>query len=771
MADGLIGSGLVPRDVSFYDFYKPSLPADGYVISFEAGVDGVGATLPTQTQAFIVEGPQFALPPSDVHSVYPPANSVGQFGKILPMVVLENRALPWERELVSGPANAPWVALLIFSDDEVTLDPANNSPLETMTVEAFLNPESGWAAPDIDQSLIAPDVLDGPVSTIALEAEVFRAVCPRLIDLPYLAHVRSNAMTQQAVQPGDYEPGWFSVVMANRFPANGTGQKGSGGRNHAVLVALEGWEAWLGDTRPSDGDAVRLAVLEYWSFGSIEQQGASFYDLAEHLADPETDGAQALLLRPPALDESLSGDPAAAEAAQRIDDGYVPLASKAPSGEDTFAWYRGPFTPVAAQPESTGAEWPRSASAAMIYDEGYAVFDHTYSAAWQVGRSLALADRSFSVDLLQLRREAGASLARMSAVLAANPEARLTVADAERKPAPMLEDGDDLILAVADPALTTSFKDLARFELNQAGAPRAPWRRRTRYPGGVQAIRDLVVRQDAADALAAASADLTPNMITWLAKLCLLNAVPFSHLAPVQSMLPVESLRFFYVDQNWLRAAMSGALSLGVHGSRDMAVHAMMNSVLMDAALDEAGSLRSQWLTSSTGQTGPGGPPQAGILLRSQLVSGWPGLEVMGEAQGAETPILRMERLDQTTLLVLFSEIPDTVSLSEPYQGLRFGADDNWRFDLRSMVAPVGKELTKTFPATGSVLSFERPAPTGGTPPGIGERVLDIGNALIPALQSALGPGVTLGGAGFALQAINAPERIQFIPTSTGSAQ
>ena len=49
----------------------------------------------------------------------------------------------------------------------------------------------------------------------------------------------------------------------------------------------------------------------------------------------------------------------------------------------------------------------------------------------------------------------------------------------------------------------------------------------------------------------------------------LLRPVPFSHLVPDLRMLPTELIRFFYVDQGWIDAAVAGALSLAVHGSAE----------------------------------------------------------------------------------------------------------------------------------------------------------------------------------------------------------
>ncbi len=45
-----------------------------------------------------------------------------------------------------------------------------------------------------------------------------------------------------------------------------------------------------------------------------------------------------------------------------------------------------------------------------------------------------------------------------------------------------------------------------------------------------------------------------PDVVRFLARLRLLEGVPFNYLVPDATMLPLESIRFFYVDRNWLDA-------------------------------------------------------------------------------------------------------------------------------------------------------------------------------------------------------------------------
>jgi hypothetical protein len=75
----------------------------------------------------------------------------------------------------------------------------------------------------------------------------------------------------------------------------------------------------------------------------------------------------------------------------------------------------------------------------------------------------------------------------------------------------------------------------------------------------------------------------------------------------------------------------------------------------------------------------------SGFLLRSALVSGWPGLEVRATAAasgsgpttqctGAEVEIVRMQRLSPDVLLCIFAGPFGCVQIHEPKEGVTYGA-------------------------------------------------------------------------------------------------
>lgn len=108
-------------------------------------------------------------------------------------------------------------------------------------------------------------------------------------------------------------------------------------------------------------------------------------------------------------------------------------------------------------------------------------------------------------------------------------------------------------------------------------------------------------------------------LVEWLDGLRNLVGIPFKYLVPDERMLPPESLRMFSVSARWLAALRDGALSLARPPGLPRS----------DA---ESALLAASPLV-----------PRSGFLLRSALVSGWPGLQLdevapVGGVDSAELP-------------------------------------------------------------------------------------------------------------------------------------
>ena len=202
----------------------------------------------------------------------------------------------------------------------------------------------------------------------------------------------------------------------------------------------------------------------------------------------------------------------------------------------------------------------------------------------------------------------------------------------------------------------------------------------------------------------------------WLARLRLLEGVPFAQLVADPLLLPTESIRFFHIDRGWTDALVEGALSVGTVTTADRAALETLYRVVRDET-DEAERLvrLPGWEPGAAVPTGPTGP-LSGFLLRSRMVSGWPALHVRAYARdnlrltpkvndgdvGEEHDdalgrlgLLRLERLAPAVLLAIFDGVPQVVHVEEPRAGVQFGVDET------GDATNAGAEVTLRDPATG----------------------------------------------------------------------
>ena len=181
-------------------------------------------------------------------------------------------------------------------------------------------------------------------------------------------------------------------------------------------------------------------------------------------------------------------------------------------------------------------------------------------------------------------------------------------------------------------------------------------------------------------------------LVRFLARLRLLEGVPFSYLVADANLTPVETIRFFYLDRNATDALVQGALSVGTVNSADRVQLEQLYAVVRDE-VDKAERLvrmkdSDAPVVDAEGRPIGAGGPITGFVLRSRLVSGWPGLHVRAYAKDTlpdtrtipemdnspdRVRLLRMERLAPAVLLVLFDGVPQVVHLEEPRCGIQFG--------------------------------------------------------------------------------------------------
>ncbi|MFI6284016.1 hypothetical protein ACIBCM_04520 [Streptomyces sp. NPDC051018] len=712
--------------VHFHDDHIAPAPAGLYTAALEHTVEGPGVDdvlLPVQKD-FEIRAPQFTLDASFVHALHPAPGASGAFEYVLPHITLNRLILPWERSPDPDDLTLPWLALLLFAEEELPDDPKAQATTRTRTVrEVVRNTDPTVLTPEINR--VPEELLDSECATVDIPADVYAALIPRKQELRHLCHLRRVRDRQAARVLGPageiLETGDYGVVVANRFPR-------TAGRYAAHLVALEGFADHLDGARPTQ-DTVRMVSLVAWSFEAVPDAGGHFAALIRALAED-----------PAGLGLRLTGErPAQGPAADRLAQGYAPVGHVLPSGERTFAWYRGPLTPVVPrQPPGIGDTPLRHADEALIYLTDSGVLDVGYASAFTLGRSLTLADDTLASALASFRSRTR----RIAARALAHSRTAVSLAADSAHPARdrfhrLIEDGLGERLHRA--ARTTGTATAGRPRRQGGGVPRPPSPTELRN-GALRAgpLNDALLR--ALDRPLAELRD-TVDQVTLIAR------TPLHHLVPDARMLPAESLRFFHVDPWWCAALRDGVLSTGIGTTLDEVVNRL--------AYDTLDAPR----------------PLSGLLMRSALVRGWPEVVVEPLGTGAGLlDIVHRRTIGPDLLFCLIDGVPDEVVFREPHAGIHFGVDESDRIGLRRLTPPVGDSLGEeaSFPADGDITRFLRTSHGGSVP-----EILSVTagpDPLVPALAAALRDlgelpdGQDLSPGALAVELVNAPQRISFTP-------
>ena len=620
------------RLVEFIQYDIPPLKSGEYTLSVTQTVNQPAPNDKFEaSRQFAVVGERFSIDPAEIESVFPPPLATGEFADSLPHVAFSRRTLPWERTSVASDISAPWLAVLLFDEDQAP-EPQQRTAAdlfpkgETIKVAGSATTGEGkLPAGYVSYPNINPldygETPEEACTTIDVPREVFDAIAPSAADLAYLAHIREADTVDAHDHPE--VTATTAIVLGNRSGKPNTVA-------HAFLVSLENMGPLLpgpdgSPSKATDAGCVRLLTYRYWTF-TANQEGETLQGLLENLNQAPAEVEPLSTLQVPfkgprptapqvegALKAQEQGKLTAAQSQVLVHDGlgmgYVPMPHHLRHGGETVSWYRGPFAPFAVE---TTVETPISCPDAVNrYNPQTGMFDVSYGAAWQLGQLLALQNNAYAVALYQWRRE-----------------------------------------------------------LKVEEAAQAEQERITELLGG--AFASVVQTRER---LLAGSESEMPLVVTeWLARLRLLYGVPFNYLVPNEAMLPPESLRFFHLDRAWMEALLDGALSIGRVTSGERQLHARRVTDVHGLTLEAGRGLRGNALpvTDHENET----DEVTGFLLRSQAVAGWPKLNAKGyaDAEGeTEVKKLRLTRLSDDTMLCLFDGVIEMAALREPPEQLHCG--------------------------------------------------------------------------------------------------
>ena len=683
--------------VVFVKYHVAPIQAGQYEVRVEQRVTHEGVSKPDApdyvneasrvTKRFAVLGPRFALAADDIHALFPPPNNRGPYHDCVAHVTLNGRTIPWLRSPGAGQAPLPWLAVLLFHESD---PPPPVKTIEISELDAGAPPGTvsyGEAYRSSTDIKFEPE-FDGGFTdrcrAIDIPIALFNAIAPCAEDLPWLTHART--VTTDA-KPGT-PPSDYAVVVGNRLARRNTVCT-------AHLVSLEQMLRFLPSGSPRRPSAelarrpkttcVRLVSLASWSFTSVDP-AESFAGYLENV------NVEQPFARPYAGPRPAAGTPEAT-IANAFAMGYTAAPHQTRLGDRTGSWYRGPFLPFKPSGRhglpDTGV---KGADTLLRYDPSTQMFDVSYAAAWQIGRLLALQDQHFSTALRAWRR----SNTLAAACEAEREQVRDVLADVlgtEIPPALLHAPAGDRAVTRASMRAAALAAGRAAAALKgpvHFGRPRRALFKRRR---ALAALRDTTRKFHA---LSTAPPAVPADITAWLARLSLLHDVPLSYLVPDETMLPVEAIRFFYLDPRWTEALADGAFSIGRSTSAD---HAHDRAVAAHVHRLAKASARQLRASRAPGAANDGAI--TGFLLRSAVVAGWPGLEAYAYgANNQDLPaVLRFERLAPNLLLFMVEGEIHHVAIREPAEGLHFGADFEhddkvWKA-LRYITVPATKPTEK----------------------------------------------------------------------------
>ncbi|OTA02210.1 hypothetical protein A9Z42_0025390 [Trichoderma parareesei] len=737
---------LKPGHQQLHSFVVPGLQGGKHTV--DVTQDITAKSVPKQltaTQEFYVDTPEFAIPEGEIHSVYPPPGHEER-SEALPHVVFNTPEFPWEwrASYIEDPPDykqnrnrVPWLAVLVFTKDELQLSPEdlqggasifrNTEKLaggakqtSTLAVNMLVKdvPKLADTASPVKPSPAEPDAT---TDIIFIKKGLFSTLFAKYDDKghedttatqadvrPYrfLAHKRdinTEGMALAALTATEEDQSSYGVVFSHRTgPVTITKPT----QIIAHLVSIRGVELMPWPVA-NDKKYVAMSSLHSWSYTCLPPDTPSIKDMFEAL------GRSSAMLRSNVQLDQLDPPTDAPKEVQdrvlqRLHDGYALARYRIQTGEQTGCFIRGPFIPVKI-PSDIIRPWhslSTSGSDLQILDQQLGLMDITYSAAWQIGRTLAISDADLVSRIGQVRKQIydrGMHYYQLAALKAHGTRSK-----------------SELIAQL--PAVVDALQNLhktAQLCTSDVQARSRRWLRHSiepvdlSYSGHEAHTMSLAAKEEdklpqcflkAAKEIASAidpenpdqPSDVpynefnTPYSPDWMALLKfvldkqVLENIPFHYLIPDISALPLESMRFFRIDWRWMDALLDGALSLSNYIDQD-------HDKVRDAIFGALKWYHETGVAEHGNEVPP--VPVYGCLIRSNLIVKFPDMkvEVLPLQLPDKPPVLMRHKLvTPDTMLCLFSKEPSEpdfngLALTQPPHQQTFVAGSDLKKDKIEM--------------------------------------------------------------------------------------
>ncbi len=650
--------------ISFIGYHIPGLQSGNLTISSDVTFKANNINQPpfeSNELDLLVAGPRFIFSPKEIYSVFPPRDSLGEHENVLPHIELEPSTLPWSRS-TGGDEKTPWLALLLLQEGEWRNGENQNQNqnenenenenedqekskvvVQRKTWEEYRKAVEGLKSEVTDQPPEGEKPFP-PLKILNLNRKFLNDIFPSIEELEWLSHVRIG----HDVYGNEVER---AVLVCNRMPK-------AGARAAVHLVSLEErikdekFDFSLEESGDGKDDRVTLLSIHSWEFTCPDNEQ---FELNEKTRRR--------------LPESLLN-----EVNNEI--------KKNPKGalQNDFL-YRGKPNFIKALDVFNDTKKAKLVNTCHIQTETFKGLMDSLDLKWiHIPKPLKEkgdAKQFFEIGSLPLAhglRHGGKTISWYRGPLIAD---RNLSEDTEQKLLAKLpiRTADHLLIYNKNTGmLDTSYA--AAWELGRlisVSQPRisqqiSQWK--TSHAREVAlAEQNLVFSHipfNDSDFVHQEGSLLCTNLQQYFTDLSLLKSIPFQYLVPHESYLPDESMRFFYIDPLWMECCLDGAFSIGrtteYDENRERSDHENLSFPHK--------SIR---------------PRMTGVLLRSDLISGWPSLMVeayKGKTATSETAEikdltklenLRFERLGSNVLIVIFDGEVDVVTVHLPPESLHCG--------------------------------------------------------------------------------------------------
>lgn len=770
--------------IRFVDSYQTALKAGTYEVTAKLNVPDVfkdavkderGEIIsPSTTVKLHVAGPRFFLPPSEIHSVFPPENGAGDYNNILPHVVLNRHTLPWERLVDGKSEDIPFLALLIFSDDEEAngdVTPPTTISLADLLIQL-----------NFKYVLEPGEKLTDKVSVIDVKPELLRQIMPTGEALKLLAHGREiESANPPPMSPNEDEnqnkKHQRAVIIANRLPAppllgiipreklesetsNGVRvedvQKDSAAEQAGILAG--DIITKVGTTSISDLYSMTKAmalVLKPQAINQLDEEISFILQRAKNNTEKETVEVKVkvsdrdkkrrniahLIMLENCCNDSMPKEFRFTEnASEPIR--LVCLKSwqfNCTTDEPTLSGrlLNQAFTfELLCVPKTNGNDFESirlMSYAALPYSLRWGDRAHTLYhgplvasvAHHDYPNENAFQEVSNAVNTLKKAQQNLKTESDNENLRQEVKKAEAILRNVIDRQIPASADGLVRLLQnerIFDVSLAAAWQlgQMLMLRDQSVAMEYFAWRRRSAQIRAREGNWNLDGHLHTADDFHTGLTPIPKNVEEWCHERLKLRGLPFEYLIPDARMLPENSLRIFRIHETWMECLLSGALAVGRGGEADRILEAEYRSTLYPATARD----------------------RTGFLLRSPAVDEHPDLKVV--AEGSESQI-RLERIGPGVLLGLYAGKFTALQFSLPPIGLHFGLKEGNEGFVKKV-----KDTTNGNPIDGEVIVALQ-----------GDRVVkisDLGEEISKKLKPSdvLSPGV------FAFQMCEGTEVVKF---------